>query len=330
MIIEGRPRSGIRQGFSSTQVEIVLAALVTLLDARAGILRIRSGHHDESRLLAAHGLPADLLAREKSVTGPCGVCGAALQRKSVRPCYPEAGRDTPSRRRFDHGDCTATVALSLDHRGESVGVFALFFDHPGRLPNDLAPLLRAAGQLLAFVVKRTHEKGGAAASSPKGPFTRSDRLSTGSLEQPLRSMQAQMLLCEGFSWHGSQSKRRVGWTPTSLLSSTNPPSDTENPAHAAVAGLTVREWEVLNHLAAGQSNKGIARELGISHNTVKIYVHRIFAKLGLSSRLQAVLYVMKFGASDASFVVVNENSADGMATRQGDGPARPRGTRSGG
>ena len=52
--------------------------------------------------------------------------------------------------------------------------------------------------------------------------------------------------------------------------------------------LTPREREVLTLIAAGLSNPEIARHLFITVGTVKTYVNSIFAKLGASSRTQAV------------------------------------------
>lgn len=53
-------------------------------------------------------------------------------------------------------------------------------------------------------------------------------------------------------------------------------------------GISRREAEVLDLLAAGQSNKLIARALGISPNTVKTHLARLFAKLEVESRTQAI------------------------------------------
>ena len=52
--------------------------------------------------------------------------------------------------------------------------------------------------------------------------------------------------------------------------------------------LTPRETEVLGMLAEGLANKQIAPRLGISEHTVKYHVTSIFAKLGASSRTEAV------------------------------------------
>lgn len=55
------------------------------------------------------------------------------------------------------------------------------------------------------------------------------------------------------------------------------------------ASLTHRQWEVLNCLREGKSNKQIAYELGLSEGTVKIHVTAIFKSLGVKNRTQAVI-----------------------------------------
>lgn len=57
--------------------------------------------------------------------------------------------------------------------------------------------------------------------------------------------------------------------------------------------LTQREREILTHLAKGESNKTIARALDISHDTVKLHVRHILAKLNLSSRVEAAVFAVE-------------------------------------
>jgi two-component system, NarL family, nitrate/nitrite response regulator NarL len=54
--------------------------------------------------------------------------------------------------------------------------------------------------------------------------------------------------------------------------------------------LSRREEDVVRGLAEGLTNSEIAREMEISENTVKNYVFRIFNKLGVSSRVEVVIY----------------------------------------
>jgi DNA-binding NarL/FixJ family response regulator len=55
------------------------------------------------------------------------------------------------------------------------------------------------------------------------------------------------------------------------------------------APLSVRELEVARLIAAGYSNKQMASELGISHNTVARHVANIMRKMGAGNRTEAVL-----------------------------------------
>ena len=57
--------------------------------------------------------------------------------------------------------------------------------------------------------------------------------------------------------------------------------------------LTPREREILTHLSRGESNKTIARTLDISHDTVKLHVRHILAKLNLSSRVEAAVFAVE-------------------------------------
>ena len=70
-----------------------------------------------------------------------------------------------------------------------------------------------------------------------------------------------------------------------------------------LGSLTAREAEILRHLAQGMTNKGIARELGISHETVKLHVRRILSKLKLSSRVEAAVFAVEHGVASHSGTV---------------------------
>lgn len=61
-----------------------------------------------------------------------------------------------------------------------------------------------------------------------------------------------------------------------------------NTAALRSLGMTERECAVLELLAAGQSNKEIARSLGVSPNTVKTHVANLFGKLEVQRRTQAI------------------------------------------
>lgn len=62
-----------------------------------------------------------------------------------------------------------------------------------------------------------------------------------------------------------------------------------------IGHLTEREKEILQLVAKGCSNKIVAQDLNLSEGTVKVHVSNIFAKLGVSSRLEAALWATQKG-----------------------------------
>lgn len=61
--------------------------------------------------------------------------------------------------------------------------------------------------------------------------------------------------------------------------------------------LTPREEQVVALVADGLSNREISHELSLSEHTIKKYLFRIFEKLGISSRVELVLYAVSNGNS---------------------------------
>jgi DNA-binding NarL/FixJ family response regulator len=64
--------------------------------------------------------------------------------------------------------------------------------------------------------------------------------------------------------------------------------------------LTSREEQVVALVADGLSNRNVATELGLSEHTVKKYLFRIFEKLGISNRVELVLYAVHHGSMQQS------------------------------
>lgn len=69
------------------------------------------------------------------------------------------------------------------------------------------------------------------------------------------------------------------------------PVDAPAQGDAVLDEITLRERETLALIAAGMSNKLIARELGISDGTVKVHVKSLLRKLDLHSRLELAAWV---------------------------------------
>lgn len=76
--------------------------------------------------------------------------------------------------------------------------------------------------------------------------------------------------------------------------------------HLAPA-ISEREWQILRCLVRGESNKSIARELGIAETTVKVHIKSLLRKLCVSNRTQAAIWLLKHhGDSGEHFAKVAE------------------------
>ena len=74
-----------------------------------------------------------------------------------------------------------------------------------------------------------------------------------------------------------------------------PTSFDGNPKARAALGLSPREFTVLGELAAGRSNKEIAKRLNVSPNTVKTHVAQVYEKLGARRRTEAINKARELG-----------------------------------
>ena len=77
-------------------------------------------------------------------------------------------------------------------------------------------------------------------------------------------------------------------------------SEKKEPEASPFSELTPRETEILGLLAEGQSNKAIARNLGISDGTVKLHVKAILRKLDVHSRVEAAVMAVEQGFSKSN------------------------------
>jgi DNA-binding CsgD family transcriptional regulator len=74
-----------------------------------------------------------------------------------------------------------------------------------------------------------------------------------------------------------------------------PSTFVRNDQQVASLGLTPREIEILEQIAAGKSTREIAEALFVSENTVKTHASRVYDKLGVSRRTQAVQEARRLG-----------------------------------
>ena len=80
---------------------------------------------------------------------------------------------------------------------------------------------------------------------------------------------------------------------TSVLAKVVKGGELESERPDRFSALTPREFEILRHLAEGQSNKEIARDLGITDGTVKLHVRSILRKLEVRSRVEAAVIAVE-------------------------------------
>ena len=66
---------------------------------------------------------------------------------------------------------------------------------------------------------------------------------------------------------------------------------------AVTSGLSPRQAETLNLLLQGQSEKQVARALGVSVHTVHVYVKALYRRFGVSSRAELLALHMRAGAN---------------------------------
>lgn len=78
------------------------------------------------------------------------------------------------------------------------------------------------------------------------------------------------------------------WAGRQLTAGPRPATFERNAAAIRSLGLTARECQILELLASGQSIKELARTLGVSPNTIKSHLNRVYDKLGVGRRIQAV------------------------------------------
>jgi len=94
----------------------------------------------------------------------------------------------------------------------------------------------------------------------------------------------------------SANKDRFAPTPAnSVAEPATPAVETPAPSPRKGRPLTSREREILSLVASGTSNKGIARVLSVSANTVKFHLAAVFDKLNAATRAEAVAEAIRRG-----------------------------------
>lgn len=129
-----------------------LATVVNLANAYAGAVRSLTPDGCMLRLVAAVGLPEDVM-RHEAVVGSCGVCGQAARGDGVLVASDKSGCDKLALAAYFGKPRSGTVAVPLEYKGRTVGVFTLFIDGVEQLRAEVIHLLRPIGELLGLALE---------------------------------------------------------------------------------------------------------------------------------------------------------------------------------
>jgi len=67
-----------------------------------------------------------------------------------------------------------------------------------------------------------------------------------------------------------------------------------------ITALSKREMEIVRLAASGLSNCEVGQRLSLSKSTVKNYLVRVYEKLGISTRIELILYILSYDQSPES------------------------------
>lgn len=88
------------------------------------------------------------------------------------------------------------------------------------------------------------------------------------------------------------------WFSNSIVEILTQPAGDNNAITPKDAGLTRREWQLLEMLAQGWSNAHIAAELQLADQTVRNYISRLYDKLCVETRAEAIVWAVKYGLGE--------------------------------
>ncbi len=133
-------------------LERSLGTMIRLAGAAAGTVRVVTSDGVHMRLVAANGLPPELVLQEQLVRLDCGLCGAAIGEDAVRQSFDL--RQCAARTTSDYfSKLGAALVIPLRHMGRVLGAYTLFFVERRDTPEELGLLFRSISEHLGMALE---------------------------------------------------------------------------------------------------------------------------------------------------------------------------------
>ena len=133
-------------------LERFLATMIQLTDAAAGTVRIIAEDGAHLRLVAAAGVPPEVIARERFMPVDCGACGAAMRAAPAALGVSPLACTTHTSLDWFRG-FAGMIVVPLAHQGKALGVYNLFLREARRMPEDAALLYRSIGEHIGMALE---------------------------------------------------------------------------------------------------------------------------------------------------------------------------------
>jgi len=201
----------------------------------------------------------------------------AVVRKGIREFLEEEGNIIVVAEAVDGDDA---LAYTEEHNPD---VLILDIQMPGRNGIEVTQALRAAGSSMAILILTAYDD---------DPYIMAG-IQAGANGYVLKSAAPEEIVRAVRAVHEGQSA--VDPMVAAKLMAYLAGRPKALPPDANMDSLTKRELDVLVLVAKGLTNRAIGRQLGISDRTVQGHLSNIFAKMGVSSRTEAVMAAVKRG-----------------------------------
>jgi two-component system nitrate/nitrite sensor histidine kinase NarX len=135
-----------------------LGTMLRLTKANAGAVRVVTSDGKHLRLVAARGLPHEVVERERLVPIDCGQCGNAIADNHSRYEIDLHECALRTQHPYFDNDCQAMVVVPLQHGGQLQGTYNLFLPERFELPEEVALLFRSISEHLGMALENARLK----------------------------------------------------------------------------------------------------------------------------------------------------------------------------